>query len=275
MQSLSRRTSLSRGPADRNVILPILVAAFLVASLCTSCAVSPPVQTAGEKRPCSAKTMNLLKKEAPEIRSVKATLDVYLSFEEPRRSERLQVGLVAQEPDRMRLNVYAGFVSLASVALDGDSIRAFIPSSSVLLAGSLGDAVTQALLPEATGLLLDAVRTVLFPKRFCVTECMSEEIEKGRCRFEEDSDDGKRIGIVDSKTGNLIRLEFVDADGAERVGVDYRDYTRSGGVLFPHEITVSLPSDGVRARLVFNRTVLNDDIDEKVFRLKDLFPLAD
>lgn len=248
----------------------VLFVAALVMSLVTSCAVRPPAHVAGEKAPCPAKTINLLKRTGPNIHSVKATLEVYFTADEPGHNQRLQVGLAAKRPDRMRLNVYAGFLSLVNIAVDGESLWVFLPSSSTLLAGSLDEAAGQALFPMATGLLLDAVRTILFPDPFCITGCTSDQIERGKCRFEEESEDGKRIGIIESRTGRLLSLDLVDRDGTERVAVNYRDYRRSGGISFPHDITVSLPSDGVRVRLLFNRAVLNRHIDETEFRLKDL-----
>lgn len=257
----------------RQVSVPILLVAAFVMSLVTSCAVRPPAHVPGEKVPCPAKTTDLLKKTGPDVRSVKATLDVYFAADEPGHTQRFQVGLAAQRPDRMRLNVYAGFLNLVNIAVDGDSLWAFLPSSSTLLAGSLDEVAGQALLPVATGLLLDAVRTILFPDPFCIAGCTSEQIERGKCRFEEESEDGKRIGIIESRTGRLLSLDLVGRDGTERVAVNYRDYRRSGSVFFPHDITVSLPSDGVRIRLLFHRAILNRDIDEKEFRLKD-FPRA-
>ena len=248
----------------------IVVAVALVTAFCTSCAVRPTVRVAGGKVPCSANTINLLKKKAPEIHSLKATVDLYLTAEEPAYNERLQVGLAAQRPDRLRLNVYAGFSNLVSIAIDGDSVWAFLPSSSMLLAGSVDEVVKLALLPKATGLLLEGVRGVIFPEPFCLVECKSETMEKGKCRLEEDSGEGKRVGIVESRTGRLLTLDFIDKDGAERATVNYRNYRKSGNIFFPHEITVVLPPDGIRLRLVFNRAVLNRDVDEDVFRLKDI-----
>jgi len=254
-------------------VTSLLLAAFVV-FLVTSCALRPPAHVPGAKVPCPAKTIDLLRKTAPGktpgVRSVKATLDVYFAADEPGHTQRFQVGLAAQRPDRMRLNVYAGFLNLANIAVDGDSLWAFLPSSSTLLAGSLDEVASQALLPVATGLLLDAVRTILFPDPFCMAGCTSEQIERGKCRFEEESEDGKRIGIIESRTGRLLNLDLVDRDGTERVAVNYRDYRRSGSVSFPHDITVSLPSDGVRIRLLFHRAVVNREIDEKEFRLKNL-----
>jgi outer membrane lipoprotein-sorting protein len=265
--SLGNRASLA---AIYKVLVTVLLALALVTALCTSCAVRPPAHVAGEKAPCPSKTIDLLRREPPDIHSVKATIDLYFTEKEPGRSERLQAGLAAQRPDKVRLNIYAGFSHLADVAVDGDSLWAFLPSSSSLLAGSVEEVASQALLPVATALLLDAVRSVLFPTPLCITNCKSEKIEGGKCSFEEESEGGKRMGVVESRTGRLLRLDFVDKDGTERVTVNYRDYRKSGGISFPHEITVSLPSDGVKVRLVFNRAVLNRDIDERVFRLKDL-----
>jgi len=254
----------------QRAFVSIVLAVTLFAVFCTSCAVRPPARIAGGKAPCSAKTIDLLKKGVPEVRSVKATIDAYLTAEEPRRSERLQVGLAAQRPDKVRLNIYAGFLNLLNIAVDGDSIWAFLPSTSILLAGSTDEAAGQTLLPAPTVLILDAIRSLLFPDSFCITECKSEEIEKGRCRFEEYSEGGKRIGIVESRTGRLLSLDFVGEDGTERVKVNYGNYKKSAGTFFPQEITVLLPSDGVRLRLVFNRVVLNRVIDERVFRFKDI-----
>lgn len=254
----------------RRALVTIILAVTLVAAFCTSCAVRPPARIAGEKVPCSTKTIDLLRKGAPNVRSVKATIDAYLAIEEPHRSEKLQVGLAAQRPGRVRLNIYAGFLNLLNIAADGDSVWAFLPSTSILLAGSVEEAAGQALLPAPTVLVLDAVRTLLFPDSFCVIECKSEEVAKGRCRFEEDSEEGKRIGIVETGTGRLLSLDFVGQDGTERLKVNYGNYKRSSGIFFPQEITILLPSDGVRLRLVFNRVVLNRDMDEGVFRLKDI-----
>jgi hypothetical protein len=168
----------------------------------------------------------------------------------------------------MRLNVYVGFLNLANVAVDGDSLWAFLPSSSTLLSGSLDEVASQALFPMATGLLLDAMRTVLFPDSLCIAGCTSEQIERGKCRFEEESEYGKRISVVESKTGRLLSLDLVDRDGTERVAVKYGDYRKSGSISFPHDITLSLPSEGVRVRLLFHKAVLNREIDEKELRLK-------
>jgi outer membrane lipoprotein-sorting protein len=252
------------------VFAPVFLATALVMALCTSCAVRPPAHVAGEKIPCPAKTIGLVRKELPDVHSVKATIDLYFTETEPGRREHFQAGLAAQRPNRVRLNVYAGFMSLVNIAVNGDSLWAFLPSSSILLAGSIDEAAGQALLPLSTGLLLKAVRSVLFPESFCITECKSEQMEKGKCRFEEDSEEGKRIGIVDARTGRLLGLYLVDNDGTERVAVDYRDYRKSGTISFPNEITVSLPANGVKVRLVFHNAVLNREIDENVFRLNDV-----
>jgi len=201
---------------------------------------------------------------------MKGTVDVSLTGDEVGVNQHLQIGLAAERPDKVRFNAYAGFSSLISIAVDGDSLWVFLPSSSLLMGGSIDEAASAGILPEAANLLLDALKEVLFPQPVCGDGCKSERMAEGRCRFEEDFDGGKRISIFETDKGRLLSTDFVDKDGGERARVDYRDYQRSGGLYFPHEITLSLRSEDVKVRLTFYRVQLNRGIDDNIFRLKDI-----
>jgi len=245
-------------------------AAAFLATFCTSCAVRPPVGAAGQKAPCPSRTIDLLRKESPALNSVKATVDAYITTGQPPHNEKVQIGLVAQRPDKIRLNIYSGFIHVVSVGADGDSLWAFLPPFPFILAGAIDDAASQVLLPASTGVLIDAVRSILFPDGFCLNGCETEIVSKGRCRFEEESEEGTEVGIVETKTGRLRSLSFSEPDGRETAVVKYSNYRQSGGMYFPGEVTLSLPSDHISLRMVFNRVALNRHIDESVFRLKDM-----
>jgi len=248
----------------------LLIAAALLVSLCTSCAVRPPLGVEAEKEPCPQRIIDLIRTKTPDIRSIKGTADVDVSGDEPGMNQHLQIGLAAERPDKIRFNVYAGFSTVMSIAVNGDSLWVFLPSSSLLMAGSIDEAEGLGILPAAANVLLDALREVLFPEPICGDGCKSERIANGRCRFEEDSEDGKRISIFETGKGRLLSTDFVDKDGEERARVSYRDYRTSSGLYFPREITLSFKSEDVRAKLTFHRVELNREIDANIFRFKDV-----
>ncbi|UCF79545.1 MAG: DUF4292 domain-containing protein [Candidatus Eiseniibacteriota bacterium] len=245
-----------------------LVATFLLVSLVVlsslSCAVRRPAPEEFVPQDCPSRTLKLLKSNTDCYRTIRGTLRTRLTLERAGYSGTLQAGLAAQKPDRARLKIYAGFSTVLDVTVEGDSLRAFIPPKSTLLLGSVRDQVVAF---EA-GTFLAILRDALFPAEFCSGACLFETAPGGTCRLEDELPGGKRISFVETKSGRLRGMQWVNSEGDEWARVSYRDYKRSGEVSFPRDIAISFPSAQFETRLLFDRVQLNKPLDSGSFELE-------
>jgi len=241
----------------------MLLTLFAALLFSLSCAARKPVTETLKAEPCSAKTLKLLHRNTSSLRTLKGTLQIHLNLEEPGYGGRVQAGLAAERPDKARLKLYVGFSNLVDVAIDGDSLWAFIPPKGTLLLGSAEDTAS-FFAPRA---LLTALREVLFPGEFCLLECRSCKVRGGICRIEDDFAGGRRTSFVDVRNGTLQDMHLVNEEGDEWVTVGFRRYKRSGRIRFPREIRISFPLAGLQMKLSFDRLKLNSPIDEGSFRL--------
>jgi outer membrane lipoprotein-sorting protein len=267
MFSAIRLSHPSRGTFRSSLILRVTLA-FLGVSVALltllSCAVHRREAEGLVREACPASALELLKENAETIQTVKATLQIRVSMEEPGFVGRVQAGLAAQRPDKARVKVYAGFSEMLDVAIDGDSLWLWVPPKSVMLAGSVEDAAA----PFAAGVLVGALREALFPERFCSGNCSSHWVGRGVCRVEEDLAGGSRLSFVEVKSGRLRELLLLNADGDEWLDVRYKNYKQSGKMSFPSRLEISFPMAKLKMRLTFDRVRLNSPVEPGSFRLK-------
>jgi outer membrane lipoprotein-sorting protein len=207
--------------------------------------------------------MKLLEDNTDAFDTVKGTVQISVSMEEPGYSGRVQAGLVAEKPDKARLKIYAGFANLIDLVVIGDSLWAFLPPRSVLVKGSVYDTDV----PLEVGTFIVALKEALFPGTFCSRDCSAERSEGGTCRIEEDFVGGRRICFVETKSGRLRGIHLIDAEGEEWAEVRYRNYRRSGKIRFPRDIEISFPQAKLRMKFLFDRVKLNSPIEKDTFKL--------
>ncbi len=293
------RTS-ARSAAGRLVYLVLLVAMPLVS---VSCAVRPapsegptgrlPGDTAPDRvpsrEPCSQAAVSLLNRNLSAVGSVKATLNLTISTQEPHFSTRVQAGLLAAKPNKLRLKVYAGPVNVADLATDGDSIWVYVPPRALLVLGTVEEALRSTPDSESANILLViGLREVLFPGPLGSARAWrlshTSKLDRKTCGAAEDLPGSwgivglsgpeslqvnragvRREVVFDSRKGLLKEMRLTGADSGELMQAVYADYRKSGKGLFPHDISVAFPAMGLRLRFGFDRVEVTPRSDDPSF----------
>jgi hypothetical protein len=233
----------------------------------------------------------LLTRNLRVFQSIEATLNLSIVADEPAFATRLQAGLLAVKPSGLRLKAYAGPASVLDMATDGDSVWAYFPRNSLFVLGTLEEAINAASSNVLVNVLLAVgLHEALLPSPFDAGSCETRRLDRKTCSVEEDFESPwssrarvpesgaagvrapvvRRVARFDSRRGLLIEVRFVDPEGHEQMTVTYGDYRKAVKGLFPHDVAVVFPQEGVRMRLAFDRVGAGPDVEEPSAGLEPL-----
>lgn len=244
----------------------VLATAVMLAG-CASRPAPPPPAAPLAALPPAEQILASLAARRSAVHAVRAL--ARLSYTSPEESRRAKQLVVAERPDRLRLEVLSPFGAVFVLATDGGTLAAYDRGESTVYRGT---ASAQALaryagvdLPvdTAVDLLLGTPPLAPHPAAAAV---VSEDDGAIKLWQPTDGDDAEAAWF--SPGLEPLRYERHDGEGRVRLRTAFSGYTAIDGVRLPTVLAIELPADQRRIEIVLSETEVNPTLPDGVFALE-------
>lgn len=239
---------------------------LLVALLAGGCATLKP---AGPGLPAltAADLQRLLAERREALHSLRSEASIAVSS--PERSGKARQFLMAERPDRLRVEVFSPFgVAFVLATAQGD-LAAYVREENRVYRG----AATPENLARYTALDLhvaDVVDVLLGgpPQRVVRSASVFAEASTGLLRLRQETEGGAQVVLFGGEPLLPAEVQELDADGALLWRANFGEYRSVGGVAVPTHIGVEVPSAEESLEVTLSEPEANPSLPESLFVLQ-------
>ena len=187
-----------------------------------------------------------------------------LSYESPQESHRAKQLLVAERPDRLRLEIFSPFGAVFVLAAAGGALAAYDRGAATVYRGAASAdnlrRYTQMDLPVAGAVDLLLGTPPIDAAEPGVVTVDGDTVELWR----ETADGGARV-VWYSAALAPVRYEERDRDGNVRLRAAYDGYTAVDGVAVATQLQIELPPSQQRIAIALSDVEVNPPLGDGVF----------
>ena len=226
--------SLVKGMRAERAVRTAVISLTACVILSTGCArVAHPPVVAPAPPPLSAKELaGRLQERAAAIQTLKAQFSIEASGKEVRGTQRMEVAMIYQRPDLVRLRAYRIGLPIFDLTLINDRYQMKIPMQGKFLTGRVTDLDRQEGLGPSIMLGVQAVLGNLNGTTVSPTDKLTLREADGQYVLEVipavPGTAGARRLWFDQRSLDLVRQEFLDASGRSQATILFQDYRSVG-----------------------------------------------
>ena len=220
--------------AERAVRTSLLsLAACVIFSAGCARVAHPPI-VAPAPTPLSAKELAArLQERAAAVQTLRAQFSIEASGKEIRGTQRMEVAMIYQRPDLVRLRAFARIgLPIFDLTLINDRYQMKIPLQGKLLTGRVADLDRQEGLGPSIQLGVQAILGNLNGTTVLATDQLTLRETEGQYVLEVipsvPGSAGARRLWFDQRTLELVRQDFLDASGRSQATILFQDYRSVG-----------------------------------------------
>jgi len=247
----------------RRAAIAVLMTAVALAGCSTRPAPGPPAAAGTRADAASIVAADAARRAA--LRSVRAW--ARLAYESPEESHRAKQLLIAERPDRLRLEIFSPFGAVFVLAAADGALAAYDRGASTLYRGAASAdnlrRYTQMDLPVAGAVDLILGTPPVDAAEPGVVSADGDAIELWRAL----PDGGARV-VWYSAALLPLRYEDQDRDGHVRLRAVYEAYATIEGVPVATELRIELPQTQQRIAVTLSEVEVNPPLDGAVFALQ-------
>lgn len=243
------------------------IAGLLAAMAFAGCATRPASHVAGPALgplPSAAAIFDALAARRAAVRSLRAWARLsYVSPEESRRAKQL---LVAERPDRLRMELLSPLGAMFVLAAADGALAAYARSESTVYRGAASaenlQRYIQVDLPIDTAVDLLLGSPPLDAELGGIVSADGSTVKLWQ-------EDGEEISVAWFTPGlEPVRCERQDADGRVILRAAFDDYATIDGARIPTKLGIELPQTQRRIDIELSDTEINPPLPETVFALQ-------